>query len=386
MLGVSNLKSNVKTTITDFGDIVLNKQIIAQFTKLVPKKIISVQYIDDNIHIYKEVPSNFTKKIKNDSLVVVFNMLSCYFIYYELNETFIKIFNFKKVEIIKKVIDILEKKLIFQKIDEKNLKKYKNYVLITNIKINLKDIYEKIVLCDNIVAKEYGLKWCCDTKYLTTLNNIKIRNNRFRNLIIIVVMINGKKINCKCYNNSKIHITGSKYISDSKLARDLIHDILSKSYLVKNKIHNCIKNNTPLVKHDIFTFMNNYGFQIDSKYNINNRRLSEKLIEYDDIISVEYNREKFAGITAKKYIGDNDELTYIIFNTGKITISYKYNNMDIIKEAKNFILKILNDNKSELIFIKEKVIKKKFRYVDMRFDEEVWYDGKFIKCCFFTKV
>ena len=187
---------------------------------------------------------------------------------------------------------------------------------------------------------------------------VKKVNNFFNQITLLMAVDENKKINTKLFTNGSVQMTGSKSISDNLIILNKLIECLKKTYIVDGEEIKLVEDPDQLEISDFKISMINTNFGIGKEIN---REELLKIIKKDDLphVKAKLKPDIHAAINIELSV-QNYIVTILVFKTGNIIITGGKCSTHI-NTAYNYIIKLIEDNKS-------KIIK---NYVDVDVNEDV---------------
>lgn len=236
----------------------------------------------------------------------------------------------------------------------------------TNVKYNLKNIYDYLNLDENNIME---IKYNKNIKSLLTYKKKKEAKKDFYNQLSIVVRVynkghnkdllvkNGKKkinkVNFKLFNNGSIQISGIKNIKELNIALNNLFNCLKKYRIINGKRVYFVEN---FKKIDTSKFKIN---MINSNYSLNTYINRDNLYQLllKKKIKCSYEKAIRACVIVKyKPLDINKDVSIFIFRKGNILITGAKSKEHII-EAFNYINDIILEHINILYVSKEEIVR-----------------------------
>lgn len=201
------------------------------------------------------------------------------------------------------------------------------------------------------------------------LNNCEMTRIDFYNQLTIVFSVKSKKknkrksdtrnINTKIFQNGTVHMTGGQSINDAKRA---VKELIKGIQKLKIKVilpDNENKEDYPKYIHCVDN-PNIHFNDFDYRYKMINRHFHTnfefcpgslyKILQEKDW-KVNYNPNRFSAVVLKTKI-HNESVTFLMFKSGKVTISLANCTDEFVIEAYNYINNIFKENYDRIVKIK----------------------------------
>lgn len=219
------------------------------------------------------------------------------------------------------------------------------------ILIKIDNIFKYMILeDDNIVAIKSSEGIRCLAEYKSKFKSINKNSKRlFNNQNTMIIRVDTDRfINIKLFNNGSMQMTGCKFLNDANI---IINKLIKK---FREKL--IVKTDNKLMEID---FVNNIEelnitrFKIDlmiSNFGVN------YLINKENLFKILTDRNVLCRLSAihacvnikYKLIDEDKFISIFVFQTGSLIITGA-KKPEHIREAFNFIVKFLNENKSRII-------------------------------------
>ena len=152
------------------------------------------------------------------------------------------------------------------------------------------------------------------------------KKNLFENQCTIILNIGGNIVNCKLFQNSSVQIAGAKTRENKDIVekiRNFLFDIFNTYIIDKRngKMFSFVDFPEKLGKFPFRSEMNNFIFNVG--ININRFNLCSILKKERNIISADFNPQRYVGITAKLKTKRDNVISLLIFRTGNIILSFR---------------------------------------------------------------